>query len=256
MEEDDLELSRKFLEGLWEKYKMTRQDLIEGGYNYCGGDKDDKEQSIFYRTYFEERFEGRKALKEVSRCVCGHAIYYNCYICNGDDDYDSILILGSCCVRKFIPNGMKQIHKCKNIFPWGEVCGDIHRRRVKKICEPCEKGLVRCTGITEEGIWCKNRIDKKYSRCEDCWIPGICRGVGCYDKMNDEYDYCWKCLTKNAKKWCKLCNKILTNDKYDMCYPCSEANRKPIVSKCRICEKGLTNDKYAFCWKCTKDHVR
>ena len=91
------ELTKKFIEGL-EKHNLTYDEIINSGWEYCGGD------TGRHLNYFIIYFNNFKNVPEkVKYCVCGHRIKENCYI----TDKERILILGNCCIRKFIPKSSR-----------------------------------------------------------------------------------------------------------------------------------------------------
>lgn len=98
-------LHKKFLKGLREKYKLTAKDLEEQEYKYAGGTKDEKNPRHF--RYWKMILQQKPNLKKPGyhdKCICDHDIMNNCYIIN---KYDNILVLGNCCIKKFIEKSMR-----------------------------------------------------------------------------------------------------------------------------------------------------
>ena len=78
-------LTEKFLEGL-KNYGLTYEDIIKSGWKYCGGNQG------HHFNYYKLLFNTDKKIEPQDRCVCGHFIKENCYIC--DREHKEILVLG------------------------------------------------------------------------------------------------------------------------------------------------------------------
>lgn len=113
-------LTKKFLEGL-KKYNLTYDDIIKSGWKYCGGDTG-RHYNYYKICRKDADLPGHK-----DNCVCGHYIEENCYITNGE----RILVLGNCCIKKFVP---KHSRTC-------EECGVTHRNRKVNRCNACKMFL-------------------------------------------------------------------------------------------------------------------
>jgi hypothetical protein len=61
-------------------------------------------------------------------CVCRHPIHVQCYVSNGVD-YDTLMVLGNCCVLHYI---CKKYKRCS-------MCREIHRNRSDNYCKACRK---------------------------------------------------------------------------------------------------------------------
>jgi len=110
-------LSDRFIEGL-QKYNLTYEEIKN--WRYAGGDTG-RHYNYFVMIYGEHV----KPLPHTNTCVCNHHIKENCYIRNDDD----ILILGNCCIKKFIPMSTRTCTYCKS----------QHRNRKNNICNDCRK---------------------------------------------------------------------------------------------------------------------
>tara|TARA_B100000900_G_scaffold381601_1_gene368177 strand:- start:958 stop:1527 length:570 start_codon:yes stop_codon:yes gene_type:complete len=117
------DLSKRFIEGI-KNYNLTLKKIESDGWGYCGGSNDIKR--------FHQYFPKQELLPHKDNCVCGHDIINNCYITNNFKKFDlnCILILGSCCVKKFIPEGKKK--RCIN-------CNESHQNRKDNICNDCRE---------------------------------------------------------------------------------------------------------------------
>jgi len=110
------QLTAKFINGLM-NYNLTQDNIKD--WRYCGGNQKN------HLNYFKLCCKGEDLPNRVNECVCGHYIKENCYITNGDE----ILILGNCCIKKFIK-------KCTRTC---EDCGIQHKRRNVNKCKECEE---------------------------------------------------------------------------------------------------------------------
>ena len=130
--------------------------LIENGitnikdYYYCGG----REKTITtrHKNYFKLVFGDKEPLNHKNKCICGHNISQNCYASkktNNKFDYETIIVLGNCCIKKFEING----RTCEN-------CNAKHKNRKNNYCNDCKE---RC-------IYCGNSKNKKKSEaiCDNC----------------------------------------------------------------------------------------
>jgi len=78
-------------------------------------------------------------------CVCGHHIAENCYITDGE----RILILGICCIKKFIPKNTRTCEKCE----------EPHKNRIVNRCNNCRIGV--CDN-------CSKNCNESYKKCYNC----------------------------------------------------------------------------------------
>lgn len=116
------ELSKRFIEGLKE-YNLSKEDVEN--FIYIGGDEDDYRKHLHFNGY-----DPLDMPKKKDQCLCGHDIKINCYIKSKEGSL--ILVLGSCCVKRFIKSGLKKT--C-------EKCGNNHKNRKYNICNECKKKL-------------------------------------------------------------------------------------------------------------------
>lgn len=123
-----MDLSVKFMNGLMDKHNMEAEDIKN--WVYCGGDFKQ------HRTYFDLCFPSKDGqvpkFPELSgECICKTKIVNSCFIRPTiDSPVEDILIVGACCIEKFLPNGFKRF--C-------EQCRAEHKRRTVNICFECEK---------------------------------------------------------------------------------------------------------------------
>ena len=132
------ELTARFIKGL-QNYNVTYDEIKNGKWKYCGGNKDE------HFNYFKLVFPNYDIPPYTNECICEHNIIENCYITNGEE----ILILGNCCIKKFIS---KSSRTC-------ELCQKPHKNRIVNRCNDCRKGLCDNCGKT---------CNEKYKKCYDC----------------------------------------------------------------------------------------
>jgi len=131
---------RRFEEGL-KKYNLTLEEIQDGPWQYIGGNQG--RHCEYYKLIYG--WEPELDHEWVGECVCGHEITENCYISNGDET----LILGNCCIKRFVP---KSGRTC-------ELCSKPHKNRIVDRCNDCRKG--RCD-------LCFTSIKPSYKICFSC----------------------------------------------------------------------------------------
>ena len=133
-----IELTQQFIKGL-HNYGLTYELIKKSNWKYCGGNNGR------HLRYFRLSCPHDDLPEHANDCVCGHKIVENCYITDGEQ----ILILGNCCIKKFIT---KHSRTC-------EKCGQPHKNRVVNRCNTCRKGI--CDS-------CGKNCDEMYSKCFKC----------------------------------------------------------------------------------------
>lgn len=186
-------ISRKFKDGL-EKIGKTIEEISM--WRYCGGNDDGHE--LYFKMLFGERF-----MPQSENCVCETKIKTCCYITpDKTDRHADILVLGSCCIKRFIPkdNRGKRCQRCNN----------PHRNNMIDMCSSCIKDDIKREKEREREY---NRI-KKQTDCEKC-IKVI---------MEGKYKRCYECNMKKKgivlEETCKKCVIAKTRG-YRKCYDCN-----------------------------------
>jgi len=133
-----LNLTERFMKGL-SNYGLSYETIKKSGWKYCGGN------SGRHLKYFKLSCPNDDLPEQADECVCGHHIEENCYITDGIE----ILILGNCCIKKFVP---KSSRTC-------EICEKPHKNRIVNRCAECRVG--RCDG-------CGKYCDESYKKCYKC----------------------------------------------------------------------------------------
>jgi hypothetical protein len=90
----------KNLEELGLTYEEVKRD-----YKYSGGSKGS------HKNYFDLCFPIQDIPEKVVNCLCEHPIKDNCYL-SKDFEYDTILKLGNCCIKKFIDKSSRTCTHC------------------------------------------------------------------------------------------------------------------------------------------------
>jgi hypothetical protein len=132
------DLTKKFIEGL-ENYGLTYEEIENSKWKYCGGNKGR------HLKYYKLCYPTGDLPQQTNECICGHHIDENCYI----TDEESLLILGNCCIKKFIK---KSSRSCDD-------CGNPHKNRKINKCNNCRMGICEKCGI---------RCDYRYKKCYKC----------------------------------------------------------------------------------------
>jgi hypothetical protein len=161
-----MEVSTRFIEGLKE-YNLSLKEIQNGDWSYAGGNFDS------HIKKFKLIFGDIKFPDVEKYCVCGHEIIHNCYIMNKKKE---ILVIGSCCIKKFMPNKFKI--QC-------EICNKPHLNRKDNKCNDCRKHkyINKC-------IDCNKGKCSLFKKCNDCSI-GKC--LLCNKKIDEKYKLCFTC---------------------------------------------------------------
>lgn len=114
---------RKFMEKLIANSK-TKNPLQE--WKYVGGN------SGRHARWYQNLYPDCSCPPSKNVCICSHPIIENCYIQNIHTD--SILIVGNCCIKRFLPleNQGRSCPKCK----------EPHRNRNDPWCDDCRGGIL------------------------------------------------------------------------------------------------------------------
>lgn len=130
--------SDRFLNGL-KNHNISKKEIENNEWKYCGGDQGR------HLNYFKLA-NNSEIPPTTDKCVCGHHIVENCFITNGE----RIIVLGNCCIKKFIP---KSTRTCS-------ICGEPHKNRIVDRCNDCRIGLCDV---------CDKPINERYKKCYKCF---------------------------------------------------------------------------------------
>jgi hypothetical protein len=143
-------------------YELT-YDELKANFKYAGGDKNS------HNRYFKLCYKEEDRPAHCNYCLCDHYIEENCYITDGSQ----FIVLGNCCIKKFIP-------KCTRTC---EDCGKPHKTRTVNKCADCKFG--KCYN-------CGKRCKKENIMCLTC--TRTMRPCKRCDKLIERYDYiCEEC---------------------------------------------------------------
>lgn len=107
----ELELTERFIKGL-KNYSLTKEE-IQGWYYVGGGHTQNTRMNALLNQIFFSHFPTSPVPELENECVCGHPIQLNAFISDGE----RILVLGSCCVQRFVTTGIKKTcRKCKRPY--------------------------------------------------------------------------------------------------------------------------------------------
>ena len=112
----DLNLTKAFIKGL-KDYNLKMEDIVDDKWKYCGGRRG------CHLNYFKIACPGKMLPAIVDHCICGHFIIENCYITDGA----TIIPLGNCCIKKFIPKSTRTCGTCQK----------PHKNRKDNLCKSC-----------------------------------------------------------------------------------------------------------------------
>ncbi len=147
----------------------------------------------------------KEAPERKGHCICGNKIKDN-YFVGIDNNIDNMIVLGSCCKNRFLPEKYRKKTCLK--------CEKPHKRRISGLCKECEResNLKKC-----DKCYCRVRYLSSSGLCKDCSLP-ICivcnvntvekkyytRCLSCFEnacyscqgKKKKGYRYCYKCYIK------------------------------------------------------------
>ena len=101
----------------------TWDDFVKS--TYCGGNRNQ------HLNYWKLRFGNKKIPEFKESCLCDHELSIeNCYIEMADS---KIIVLGNCCIKRFIGNSSRTCSICKK----------PHRNRKDNFCNTCRLSNLR-----------------------------------------------------------------------------------------------------------------
>lgn len=124
-------LSKKFYNGLLQKYNLKEEDLKN--YQYAGkSSKKEPNGCNKWRLFWQSKLIKLELPILVKKCICDTSFLINHYLVHNDfnnvDSKFQILIIGSCCQLAF--NDDKLFLHC-------EICSKKHQRRLSNLCMDC-----------------------------------------------------------------------------------------------------------------------
>lgn len=158
-------LSKAFIDGLQKKYNMSYDDVKT--YIFCGGCANEKcentpNEFTAYENYFKLCFPNMPFPELTNECICGQTLAHNCYIRKDvNTPLENILIIGSCCIKKFIESGKSR--KC-------EKCNADHKNRKYNLCNVCKVDKINEEKEAQKEISKYNKLecfDIPYQICQE-----------------------------------------------------------------------------------------
>ncbi len=222
-----MDLTEQFISGLF-SYGLTYKQFIERGYRYAGGD--DGSHWKYFRLLFGSKHEFPT---HKDNCVCGHEIRYNCYITY--DGFDEIMVLGSCCIKRFMPKETAG-RTCSN-------CKKPHKNSKDNYCHECRELLPKCRT-------CEKTVQSDKIYCSECEVN--CKY--CKIITRDRSDICFDCIMERKK--CEICNEPNRNYNSGHCQKCMiKCDQCHLLSKEKDeqkCSNCLNLDGQVSCSDCLK----
>lgn len=148
-----VKFSNKFINGLYDKHKITYDETFKKEYVYSGGNSSDIEISQY------KILNNNKPLPpHENECICGRGIMKNYYIKNIVSE--KILVIGSECIRNFLDFTITKKIPCSMCFKF------VSSNRLKQNrCNSCISGYCHDCGGYSTG---KNGTI--YKKCYKCLI--------------------------------------------------------------------------------------
>ena len=243
-------MSARFLTGL-KQYNLTYEEIVNSNWRYVGGDggevarnlfmngtyhkikKEDSKYNRCHLNYWILCFPNEELPDLTDRCVCDHIIIENCYIANEDDS--EFLVLGNCCIERFIP---LKGRTCK-------LCKASHKNRKVNLCNECRLFCTDCktTINTKKDVKCEKCVDK-----DNEFQCGNCEKI--LDSRITKHKYCSKCDAILSTKICEICNIKPFDSRYAS--KCNNCFVKEQVKKhCIKCKRLNSNfEKSTICDEC------
>ena len=129
-----------------QQYDLTYDDFLK--FSYSGGNKNR------HYNYWKIKMKNDELPTYEDKCVCGVSIVENCYITRDVGDSIELLVLGNCCIKRFLPKE-KSCRTCEN-------CGTPHRNRKLNKCNDCKRGIcLKCFNNFES-------LNENRYYCYDC----------------------------------------------------------------------------------------
>lgn len=138
--------------------------VVTSEWFYCGDSSNNQDK--FFAHYPDCQLPSLE-----KHCVCGQSINVNHYITDGSE---SILVMGSCCIRKY--TNIKMTKVCIN-------CHANHKNRKTDYCNNC-RDLKFCQQ-------CKRAVNNWETKCRGCIISSTECNCGKYKKAG--FIRCFHC---------------------------------------------------------------
>ena len=128
------------------EYGIQSLEEFRNDWKYTGGNKGS------HLKYWILVMEDMEVPEEENACICGCKIVENCYITKDTDGITELMVLGNCCIKRFIT---KSGRTCED-------CNSPHKNRKINKCNKCKAGIcLKCFKRFES-------TNEKRSYCYDC----------------------------------------------------------------------------------------
>ena len=123
-------------------------EMLLGGYIYCGGENYMNGNHLSLDQQRHWNYYNLKSLAmplpsiphRKASCVCGHRIWWQCYIMKPQSKpTDEMIIVGNCCIKEFTGG---KLRTCS-------VCGESHKNRKYDLCNLHKPGKRKCKRKTK-----------------------------------------------------------------------------------------------------------
>lgn len=155
---------KHFIATLFKEYGLDEDDL--NCMTYIGGNES------YHRDYYRTKFSEIELPDFTNVCLCGSKIKINCYLKDLRLKANPVIVVGSCCQRKYLSQIVKQCIEC----------GIAHASKVNLTCRSCVAELKRAEALKLKSIAkqlmdektkpcaCGKMIAIKYVKCYGCFI--------------------------------------------------------------------------------------
>ena len=144
----------------FEKFKQGLAELgftyeyIVANYKYCGGNGGIKGSINRHVNYYKTIMNDKPFPEREKKCLCGHDIIENCYIYNPSDLNEPLIVVGNCCINRFLSKSAGR--QCK-------ICGVAHKSRKHNLCSNCKTKYCNNCDTTKKSLIFKSK------RCKECF---------------------------------------------------------------------------------------
>ena len=119
------ELGDKAIRNISTKLNLTPLEIVEN-YVYCGSDSD----TDYFNIFFDLNPPNQPDHK--SECICEHKIQNNCYITDKRNKRNCIIVVGNCCMKRFLPYSGRTC----------SICSSEHKNRKDNYCNGCRNNTL------------------------------------------------------------------------------------------------------------------
>lgn len=186
------ELGDKAIRKISGKLNVTETEIVEN-YVYCGSDSD--------TDYFNLFFDMNPPIQpdHKSECICEHKIQNNCYITDKRNKRNSIIVVGNCCMKRFLPYSGRTC----------SVCSSAHKNRKDNYCNDCRNNL-----LTREVWFSVPFADRKKAKLMGAKFNPKCK-VWYANTLSVEFQMkqSWPVIESKSAQWHRIWEKVIKSAK-------------------------------------------